>query len=143
MTPSTGTNAGLSFHLFTGKEFALSNNAVPIAGQHDAVLIDTCLVLSDAARLVSMIQATGKNLKAIYVTHAHPDHYFANGAVQKAFPAARICARPGVRFTDIAREMMRRYPDYGLALALWLTRGPGYGLAGAKELGVPPEVLGG
>jgi hypothetical protein len=26
---------------------------------------------------------------------------------------------------------------------LWLTRGPGFGLAGAKETGVPPELLGG
>ena len=26
---------------------------------------------------------------------------------------------------------------------LWLTRGPGFGTAGAKEMGVPAELLGG
>ena len=281
MTPSTGTHAGLSFHLFTAAKHAFENNAVLITGQQDAVLIDTCLLPSDAARLVAMIKATGKNLKAVNITHAHPDHYFTNGLVQQAFPFARfyarpgvidflrefrakilhwremygnempqtlpmpepltgssallegheirfvdlpVCetvhatafyvpsaktviagdlvfagmhhymadtndpdswiealnvvrrlgpleriypghgpvggvelfdaseawlrdyrevARPGVRFTDIAKEMMRRYPHHGMPLMLWLTRGPGFGVAGAKEIGVPPEILGG
>ncbi len=52
-------------------------------------------------------------------------------------------AQPGVRGVEIARQMMERYPDYDLALLLWLTRGPGFGLAGAAELRVPPELLGG
>jgi hypothetical protein len=51
--------------------------------------------------------------------------------------------KPGVHFTAVAREMMRRYPDYGLPILLWLTRGPGFGTAGAKEVGVPAELLGG
>jgi glyoxylase-like metal-dependent hydrolase (beta-lactamase superfamily II) len=55
----------------------------------------------------------------------------------------RDVARHGVRFVDVAKEMMRRYPKHGLPLLLWLTRGPGFGLAGAKETGVPPELLGG
>lgn len=272
---------GLNFQIFTGQEFALSNNAVLIFGEHDAVLVDTCLILSDAARLVEMIRATGKTLQAVYITHAHPDHYFGNGVVHEAFPSARFLARQGVidfmqeyraklvhwremfgdemprtlpmpeplvgshtmlegkeirfvdlpvsetvhatayyipsektivagdlvysgmhhyladtnhpeswiealnvvrrlgpidrvfpghgpiggielldaseawlrdyiavaqhgvRFVDIAKEMTRRYPDHGLAILLWLTRGPGFGLAGAKEIGVPPQLLGG
>jgi glyoxylase-like metal-dependent hydrolase (beta-lactamase superfamily II) len=281
MTAANTAEGKLTFHVFTGQEFALANNAVLIAGQKEAVLIDTCLVLSDAARLVDMIRATGKNLKSVYITHAHPDHYFANGVIQDAFPLATIYARQGVidfmqeyraklvhwrpmfgdelpkslpmpapltgshtllegreiRFVDlpicetvhatafyvpseraviagdlvysgmhhyvadanypeswidalnavrrlgpldrvfpghgpvggkelldaseawlrrymevsklgldfvgVAKEMMRAYPHYGLALLLWLTRGPGFGLAGAKEIGVPPELLGG
>jgi len=55
----------------------------------------------------------------------------------------RDVAKPGVHFTAIAKEMMRRYPKHGLALLLWLTRGPGFGTAGAKEIGVPAELLGG
>ena len=55
----------------------------------------------------------------------------------------RDVAKPGVHFTAVAKEMMRRYPDYGLPLVLWLTRGPGFGTAGAKEVGVPAELLGG
>ena len=52
----------------------------------------------------------------------------------------RDVAKPGVHFTAVAKEMMRRYPDYGLPIFLWLTHGPGFG---AKEVGVPAELLGG
>jgi glyoxylase-like metal-dependent hydrolase (beta-lactamase superfamily II) len=55
----------------------------------------------------------------------------------------RDVAKPGMHFTAIAKEMMRRYPNHGLPLLLWLTRGPGFGTAGAKEIGVPTELLGG
>jgi len=55
----------------------------------------------------------------------------------------RDVAKPGVHFTAIAKEMMRRYPHHGLPLLLWLTRGPGFGTAGAKEVGVPAELLSG
>lgn len=54
-----------------------------------------------------------------------------------------FAARPRVHFTAIAKEMMRRYPNHGLPLLLWLTCGPGFGTAGAKEIGVPSELLGG
>jgi glyoxylase-like metal-dependent hydrolase (beta-lactamase superfamily II) len=281
MTERSTAEGTLTFEVFTGQDFALANNAVLICGKRDAVLIDTCLVLSDAVRLAAMIRASGKNLQAVYITHAHPDHYFGNGVIQEAFPSAKIrarqgvidfmreypaklvhwremfgdempktvpmpepltgshtlldgkeirfidlpicetvhatafyvpsenaviagdlvysgnhhymadtnnpdswiealdvvrklgrldkifpghgpvggaklldaseawlkdyrdVARPGVRFVEIAREMMRRYPRHGLALLLWLTRGPGFGLGGAKEIGVPAELLGG
>jgi glyoxylase-like metal-dependent hydrolase (beta-lactamase superfamily II) len=54
--------------------------------------------------------------------------------------AYREVAVPGARVATVAREMTRRYPDYPGALMLWLTRGPGFGLAGAAEMGVPQEL---
>jgi glyoxylase-like metal-dependent hydrolase (beta-lactamase superfamily II) len=50
-------------------------------------------------------------------------------------------AKPGVRFVDIAKAMMARYPKHALAILLWVTRGPGFGLSGAAELGMPAGVL--
>jgi glyoxylase-like metal-dependent hydrolase (beta-lactamase superfamily II) len=38
----------------------------------------------------------GKYLKMIYITHAHPDHYFGLGTIAEAFPAARVVALPSV-----------------------------------------------
>ncbi|OGO07581.1 MAG: hypothetical protein A2Y92_00890 [Chloroflexi bacterium RBG_13_57_8] len=35
---------------------------------------------------------TGKKLKYIYITHAHPDHYFGLGPVVEAFPEAKVIA---------------------------------------------------
>jgi len=53
----------------------------------------------------------------------------------------RSIARPGVRVATIARAMMQRYPDYDGALLLWLTRGPGFALYGAREMGVPEALI--
>ena len=53
----------------------------------------------------------------------------------------RSIAQPGVRVAAIARAMMQRYPDYDGALLLWLTRGPGFALYGAREMGVPEDLI--
>jgi glyoxylase-like metal-dependent hydrolase (beta-lactamase superfamily II) len=50
-------------------------------------------------------------------------------------------AKPGVPLTDFAPQMMKRFPDYGGALLLWWTRGPGYGAFGPKALGLPENLM--
>jgi len=77
----------------------------------------------------------------------YPGHGPAGGADLLAdavnyMKSYREVAQPGVRVTDIAREMMKRYPQHLGAIMLWLTRGPGFGMSGARELGVPQELLG-
>ena len=67
-----------------------------VMGKKDAVLLDAQWTLSNAHRVVAEIQETGKNLTTIYVTHAHPDHYFGLGPIADAFPQARVIALPSV-----------------------------------------------
>ena len=54
--------------------------------------IDAQWTLSSAHRLIAEILDTGKNLTTIYLTHAHPDHYFGAGVIAEAFPNARVVA---------------------------------------------------
>jgi glyoxylase-like metal-dependent hydrolase (beta-lactamase superfamily II) len=68
--------------------------SVLVMGKTEAVLIDAQWTLSNAHRVIAEILDTGKNLKTIYLTHAHPDHYFGAGTIAEAFPQARVVAVP-------------------------------------------------
>jgi glyoxylase-like metal-dependent hydrolase (beta-lactamase superfamily II) len=82
--------------VFFSDENGFEVASVIITGETDAVLIDAQWTLSNAHRVVAEILETGKYLKTIYVTHAHPDHYFGLGPIAEAFPKARVIALPEV-----------------------------------------------
>jgi glyoxylase-like metal-dependent hydrolase (beta-lactamase superfamily II) len=82
--------------VFFSDESGFEVASVIVTGETDAVLIDAQWTLSNAHRVVAEILETGKHLKTIYVTHAHPDHYFGLGPIAEAFPKARVIALPEV-----------------------------------------------
>ena len=82
--------------VFFSGESGFEVASVIVTGKTDAVLIDAQWTLSNAHRVVAEILETGKNLRTIYVTHAHPDHYFGLGAIADAFPRAKVIALPAV-----------------------------------------------
>ncbi len=88
-----GPNA-LSTKVFFSDEKGFEVASVIVMGKTDAVLIDAQWTLSNAHRVIAEVAETGKQLKAIYVTHAHPDHYFGLGVIADAFPSAQVTALP-------------------------------------------------
>jgi glyoxylase-like metal-dependent hydrolase (beta-lactamase superfamily II) len=68
--------------------------SVLVMGKTNAILMDAQWTLSNAYRVIAEILETGKNLTTVYISHAHPDHYFGLGAISEAFPEARIMAIP-------------------------------------------------
>ena len=93
-----GSNA-LTTKVFFSDEKGFEVASVIVMGKTDAVLIDAQWTLSNAHRVVAEIAETGKELTTIYVTHAHPDHYFGLGIIAEAFPSARITALASVART--------------------------------------------
>jgi glyoxylase-like metal-dependent hydrolase (beta-lactamase superfamily II) len=87
---------GLQFEVFAGSAPALAPNCAFISGERDAILIDVQFVLEEARELAERIKDSGKQLKAAFITHAHPDHYGGMGEIQAAFPDTPILARQGV-----------------------------------------------
>jgi glyoxylase-like metal-dependent hydrolase (beta-lactamase superfamily II) len=67
-----------------------------IHGVRDAVLVDTLMTKDESRALARWVAATGMNVTAIFVTHAHGDHFFGAPAVLERFPGARVVATPGV-----------------------------------------------
>ena len=65
-----------------------------ITAERDAVLIDAALTTQDAEQIVKWIEATGKNLITIYITHGHGDHFFGLNPIRSAFPEARAVTAP-------------------------------------------------
>jgi len=84
-------------HEFEGARGTFSpTTSTLIAGQRKAVLIDAQYMASDVTALGDMIESTGKELSAIYITHGHADHHFGLGPLLERFPRARPLATPGV-----------------------------------------------
>ena len=86
----------LATKVFFSDENGFEVASVIVMGRTDAVLIDAQWTLSNAHRLIAEILETGKYLKTIYITHAHPDHYFGLGTIAEAFPEARVVALASV-----------------------------------------------
>jgi glyoxylase-like metal-dependent hydrolase (beta-lactamase superfamily II) len=84
----------LATKVFFSDESGFEVASVIVMGKTDAALIDAQWTLSNAHRVIAEILETGKILKTIYITHAHPDHYFGLGTIAEAFPKARIVALP-------------------------------------------------
>ena len=89
----------LATKVFFSDENGFEVASVIVMGKTDAVLIDAQWTLSNAHRVVAEILETGKRLKEVYITHAHPDHYFGLGPIAEAFPEARVTALASVART--------------------------------------------
>ena len=93
----------LRLDVYTGPMRDLSNGgqfspttATLVLGPTEAVLVDTQYMEADVAELARRITMSGRTLTAIYVTHAHADHYFGLERLLDQFPHARPLALPAV-----------------------------------------------
>jgi len=62
-------------HQITSSPQGLSVNCYLIEGRHSVVAVDSALTVSDSKALRAKLDAIGKPLAAVLITHGHPDHY--------------------------------------------------------------------
>jgi glyoxylase-like metal-dependent hydrolase (beta-lactamase superfamily II) len=65
-------------------------NSVLIVGETEALLIDAQYHVEDAQRVADEIAATGKRLKAIFITHPDHDHYSGAAVIVERFPGTPV-----------------------------------------------------
>ena len=86
-----------------------------IASDSQALLVDALMTTSEGEDLAAWVQDSGKQLRTIFVTHGHGDHFFGAGPVLAAFPTAQLVASEQ-QVVDEARAQTS--PQ---ALAIWNT----------------------
>lgn len=94
----------LEYKVIPTSPVSMVANVTLITGEKDAVLVDVPFARSDAMRVAAEVLDSGKTLKAIIITHDHPDHFFGLDVLQDAFPDAKIIANP-VAAKDMARSI--------------------------------------
>jgi glyoxylase-like metal-dependent hydrolase (beta-lactamase superfamily II) len=86
----------LSTDVFLASEEGLSSTSTLVFGERDAVLVDVPFLLTDGLRLAAWALDHDRALETVFVTHAHPDHWFTLPVLASTFPGARIVALPEV-----------------------------------------------
>ena len=70
----------------------VANTTTLIHGERDALLVNTFRSEAQTRELADWIAASGRHLSTIYITHAHPDHFFGLKLLRDRFPKARAIA---------------------------------------------------
>ncbi|WP_010164845.1 MBL fold metallo-hydrolase [Sphingomonas sp. PAMC 26617] len=87
-TPAAATNTGVWTYKGTG---TVNTYWIETPGG-GLVVIDVQRDLVHAAQALAAVKALGKPVRAILITHAHPDHYAGIGQFKQAFPEAVVYA---------------------------------------------------
>jgi glyoxylase-like metal-dependent hydrolase (beta-lactamase superfamily II) len=107
--------AGPVIHTYRAAEPGLFVNSYLVEGECGVVVVDTNLLASDIEALRARVKALKKPLRAILVTHAHPDHF--NGVLslvrEREVPvyAAESVARAITEIAEVKRAQWG--PVYG------------------------------
>ena len=81
-----------------------------ISGEREAILVDAQFSTREANELIARIQASGKTLTTIFISHGDPDFYFGLDSLTRAFPKARVLATPPtIAYIEKSREPKLAY----------------------------------
>lgn len=94
--PAMAQDKPLTVEVLRTSAGSLYANIALIEGERDAVMVDAPFTMADAHRAVAMVLDSGKRLTTVFVTHDHPDHFFAMEVIKDAFPDVKIVAHPVV-----------------------------------------------
>jgi len=92
--PNVPEDSPLSYAVFTSEAQGFHATSTVLFGETEAVLIDAQFNLESGRALAAWLKDTipGHSLKAIYISHAHPDHFFGVEEVLAVYPGTPVVA---------------------------------------------------
>jgi len=104
-----------------------------IMGRHDAVLVDPPLTTGQAGEVGDWVTASGRELRQIYITHGHGDHWFGAIPLLQRFPGVTVRATAGTA------KVMEAQNDPKFRAEFWDRVFPGQVPAGELDVTVVDE----
>jgi glyoxylase-like metal-dependent hydrolase (beta-lactamase superfamily II) len=83
-----------------------------IMGKRDAVLVDPPMTTAQATEVGDWIAASGRNLRNIYITHGHGDHWFGAIPLLQRFPGVTVLATQGTEQLMAAQNRPQFRADF-------------------------------
>jgi len=78
-----------------------------IEGSEGSILVDAQFSADNAQGVVEMIENSGKTLNAIWITHAHPDHFVGIGTLLDQFPNTLVYST-----AEVANAISQKIPNW-------------------------------
>jgi glyoxylase-like metal-dependent hydrolase (beta-lactamase superfamily II) len=96
MATSTEANSAVEVERFSASEPGAWSNSYLLSDGDQALLFDVFQLRSDAVKLADSVEASGKELTKVWVSHAHPDHFLQLDLILERFPDVEVLTTPNV-----------------------------------------------
>ncbi|MCA9634282.1 MAG: MBL fold metallo-hydrolase [Myxococcales bacterium] len=84
--------AALTLQVVTSPDAGGAVNSTLVLGETEVVVVDAQWTRSGANAVADAVERSGRKLTYVFITHAHPDHYFGATVLEQRFPDARVVA---------------------------------------------------
>jgi glyoxylase-like metal-dependent hydrolase (beta-lactamase superfamily II) len=81
---------------FSASEPGAWSNSYLVSDGGEALLFDVFQLRSDAQQLADSVEASGKQLTKVWISHAHPNHFLQLSVIVDRFPSAEVLSTPNV-----------------------------------------------
>ena len=97
MTTTSYAPSRVAVERFSASEpGAWSNSYLISDGEEEALMYDVFQLRSDARQLADSVEASGKRLGKVWISHAHPDHFLQLDLIVDRFPDVEVLSTGNV-----------------------------------------------
>ena len=96
MSASTEAAPAVAVQRFAASEPGAWSNSYLLSDDQEALLFDVFQLRSDAKKLADTVDASGKRLTKVWISHAHPDHFLQLDLIVDRFPDVEVLTTPNV-----------------------------------------------